>query len=88
MKSALRVSLAVVVLAPLDAGAQSDDLAYCNTLYDLAVRYCGKAIMGQTKPDAGMIVALDQCQAGNTAAGIATLEKKLRDCKVSLPPRR
>ena len=87
MKVAHRVSLAFVLLAPIDASAQGDDLAYCSTLYDLAVRYCGKAIMGQSKPDAAMIVALDQCKNGNAAAGIATLEQKLRDCKISLPPR-
>jgi len=34
-----------------------------------------------------MIVALEQCKHGQAAAGIATLEKRLRSADVSLPPR-
>ena len=87
MKFVLCLSFGFVLLAPIDAGAQSDDLAYCNTLYDLAVRYRGSAIMGQSKPDIGMIAALEQCKSGDSAAGIATLEQKLRNGKIDLPPR-
>jgi hypothetical protein len=32
-------------------------------------------------------IAIDQCNKGNTAAGIPVLEQKLRNAKVDLPPR-
>jgi hypothetical protein len=67
--------------------AQSSDLAYCTTLYDLAVRYRGRQINGESKPDPDMIVALEQCKHGNAVAGIATLEQRLRSAAVNLPPR-
>ncbi len=41
-------------------------------------------------PGAGTIdgtVAIEQCKAGNTAAGIPVLERKLREAKVDLPAR-
>ena len=67
--------------------AQSDDLAYCTKLYDLAVKFRGRPIMGDPKPDPAMIVALEQCKHGNTAAGIATLEQRLRSADITPPPR-
>jgi hypothetical protein len=79
--------LVLVLLLPAAAGAQGDDLAYCNKLYDLAVRYSGKAVMGDSKPTTEMIVAQDQCQHGKTADGIAYLEDKLRRTQVPLPAR-
>ena len=87
MKPLLRLSLVLALLAPIAAAAQSDDLAYCGRLYDLAVRYRGKAIMGESKPTPPMIVAQDQCKAGNTAAGISTLDRILRDGDITPPPR-
>jgi hypothetical protein len=78
------------VLAPLspDASiAQASDLAYCTQLYDLAVRFRGRQINGESKPDPDMIVALEQCKHGKAAAGIATLEQRLRSADVPLPPR-
>ena len=30
---------------------------------------------------------IEQCRAGNTAAGIPVLEKKLRDARIDLPSR-
>jgi len=68
--------------------AQTSDLAYCTQLYELAVRYRGRLINGESKPDPDMIVALEQCKHGQAAAGIATLEQKLRDGDINLPPRR
>ena len=67
--------------------AQGGDLAYCNTLYDMAVRYRGRQINGESKPDPDMIVALEQCKHGQAAAGIATLEQRLRSANMNLPPR-
>lgn len=91
MKLAARLMLGLVLLvpllAPLDAGAVMDDMTYCRELYDLAVKYRGGAIMGDTKPTIDELVALDLCKNGNTKEGIAMLENKLTGGKVSLPPR-
>ena len=91
MKCALRVLLASVLLAPAlvptRAGAAMDDLAYCTLLYEMAVKYRGRAIQGESKPDLDMVVALEECKHGQAAAGIATLEGKLRDGKINLPAR-
>jgi hypothetical protein len=67
--------------------AQTDDLAYCTTLYDLAVKYRGRQINGDSKPDPDMIVALEQCKRGNGPSGIATLERRLRSADITVPPR-
>jgi len=95
MKLAPRVLSGLVLLAAASAlvpplvlvQAASDDLTYCTTLYDMAVKYRGRAIQGESKPDLDMVVALEQCKHGNAAAGIATLEHKLRDGRISIPPR-
>jgi hypothetical protein len=89
MRRHLFLLAALVELSPGPGLAQSNDrdLAYCGTLYDLAVRYRGRQINGESKPDPDMIVALEQCKRGNTAAGIATLEQRLRSAAVTLPPR-
>ena len=87
MKFVLRTLLAFVVLAPIEVGAQSDDLAYCNKLFDMAVRYLGKAIQGDMRPTPPMVIAQEQCKAGNTAAGLGTLERILRNGDFTLPPR-
>ena len=87
MKLPLRVSLLLALLAPIEVGAQSDDLAYCNTLYTMSVRYLGKAIQGDMRPTPAMVIAQEQCKAGNTAAGIGTLERILRNGDITLPPR-
>lgn len=91
MKFAFRVPLVPVLLAaalaPRQAGAAMDDLAYCTLLYEMAVKYRGRAIQGESKPDPDMIVALEQCKHGDTKDGIATLEHKLRDGRINLPPR-
>jgi hypothetical protein len=88
MKRPLFLLAALVGLSPGPTSAQnSSDLAYCNKLYDLAVRFRGRQINGESKPDPDMIVALEQCKSGNTAAGIATLEQRLRSAAVTLPPR-
>jgi hypothetical protein len=87
MKLALKLSLASLFLAPIDVHAQADDLAYCTTLYELAVKYRGRQINGDAKPDPDMIVALEECKHGNSAAGIATLARKIRSADVTVPPR-
>lgn len=87
MKLALRLLLGCLLLAPIDLRAQADELAYCTTLYELAVKYRGRQINGDSKPDPDMIVALEQCKRGNSAAGIATLQGRLRSADITVPPR-
>ena len=87
MKPLLCLSLVLALLAPVAAVAQSGDLAYCNTLFDMAVRYRGKAIMGDMRPTPPMVIAQEQCKAGNTTAGIGTLDRILRDGDITPPPR-
>jgi len=87
MKPLLRLSFVLALLAPIAAAAQSSDVAYCNTLFDMAVRSRGKAIMGDMQPTPPMVVAREQCKAGNTTAGIGTLDRLLRDADITPPPR-
>jgi hypothetical protein len=87
MQFARSVCVVTFLLAPMAVGAQSDDLTYCNKLYDMAVRYRGKAIQGEMRPTADMIVAQEQCRAGRTTEGISTLDQLLRNSKINPPPR-
>ena len=75
----------VLVFSPLPAMA-ADDATYCATLSDLALRYL-RQNTPRNLPDAEVATAVDQCQKGNTAAGIPTLERKLRDGGFTLPQR-
>lgn len=79
--------LALALGAASAAQAQSDDRAYCENLYTTWDRYLGPR--GESRSGGGVdaIAAVDQCRRGNTAAGIAVLEKKLRDGLFSLPKR-
>ena len=71
-----------------EAAAQSDDAAYCKKLGDYASRYLGDAGgNGGTRPDFDIIDGVDKCNKGNTAAGIAILEKKIRSKGFTPPPR-
>jgi hypothetical protein len=77
-----------VALLACEAAAQGDDAAYCKKLGDYAVRYLGDAGgNGGTRPDFDIIDGIDKCNKGNTAAGIAILEKKIRG-KGFTPPAR
>jgi hypothetical protein len=79
--------LAGTVLAN-PAVAQSDDAAYCAQLGSLALRYTGSAGgNGGLRPDFSTTEAIDDCRKGNTAAGIAVLEKTLRNNGFTLPKR-
>ena len=71
-----------------EAMAQSDDAAYCKKLGDYATRYLGDpGGNGGTRPDFDIMEGIDKCNKGNTAAGIAILEKKIRG-KGFTPPAR
>ena len=87
MKRHLFLFAVLASFSPDASIAQASDLAYCTQLYDLAVRFRGRQINGESKPDPDMIVALEQCKHGKAAAGIATLEQRLRSADVPLPPR-
>jgi hypothetical protein len=71
-----------------EAVAQSDDAAYCKKLGEYATRYLGDpGGNGGTRPDFDIMEGIDKCNKGNTAAGIAILEKKIRS-KGFTPPAR
>jgi len=70
------------------AGAQSDESAYCKRLGDYATRYLGNAGGdGGTRPDFDILDGIAKCNKGDTAGGIAILEKKIRS-KGFTPPAR
>lgn len=85
-----RLTFLVLLSALLasEAMAQSDDAAYCKKLGDYATRYLGDpGGNGGTRPDFDIMEGIDKCNKGNTAAGIAILEKKIRS-KGFTPPAR
>jgi len=89
MKPINRLTAALIVLLPGGALAQMSDTDYCQALAQRYQAYLGNMTGGRTPvpgPVDGM-VAVEQCKAGNTAAGIPVLERKLRDAKIDLPPR-
>ena len=81
----------LVLLSALLAGeamAQSDDAAYCKKLGDYATRYLGDpGGNGGTRPDFDIMEGIGTCNQGDTAAGIAILEKEIRS-KGFTPPAR
>lgn len=78
----------VACLAGGPAQAQTSDAAYCSQLGDLARRYSGSAGgEGRLAPDLSTLGAIEDCNRGNYAAGIATLERKLRSQGFTLPKR-
>ena len=80
--------LAGLLLLPLPAVAADDDAAYCQKLAQLALRYTGGAgAEGRLSTDLATMGAIEDCRRGNTAAGIAALERKLRSGGFTLPPR-
>ena len=82
-------SLAVLLAASLPVSAMAQtDAAYCGSLIQLYHRYVVK--INSQSPNTGSLdgnVAVEQCRAGNTAAGIPVLERRLRNAGVSLPAR-
>ena len=70
------------------AAAQSDDASYCKKLGDYATRYLGDAGgNGGTRPDFDILEGVAKCNKGDTAGGIAILEKKIRSKGFTPPPR-
>lgn len=87
MLRTLSLILAGILLAR-PAIAQIDDAAYCAELGRLALRYTGSAGgEGRLSPDLTTLGAIADCNKGNTVAGIAVLERKLRSNGFTLPKR-
>lgn len=87
-RHALVAVLALLALPMSTTAARADDATYCAAMGDLAWRYiAASAIDGASKPDLETKTAIEQCDKGNYAAGIATLERKLRDNHITLPKR-
>jgi hypothetical protein len=81
MKFIAACLLTSVAFTTFAAFAQSSDAAYCQKLAKLY-----REVNTGTTSGAGA-EAINQCNQGNTAAGIPVLEKALTDAKVSLPAR-
>lgn len=67
--------------------------AYCSTLAQTYAEYVGTVppwmggnFSGGEGADLDARVAIAQCQDGNYAGGIPTLQQKLRDARVAVPP--
>lgn len=87
MPRLLKILLAGMALVG-PAVAQDDDAAYCRELANLAQRYTGGAGgEGRLSPELATLGAIEDCRKGNTAAGIAVLERKLRSSGFTLPKR-
>lgn len=88
LKTARWLPLLLATSLPSAALAQVDDAAYCGALIQKFQRYVIKT--GSQSPNTGSLdgnVAVEQCRAGNTAAGIPVLEKRLRGAGIELPAR-
>jgi hypothetical protein len=78
----------LLALLPLAVAAQGNDAAYCASLSVLADRYLVTRMgEGAEMPDRETKAAINDCDRGNTAAAIPTLERKLRDNGFTLPKR-
>ncbi len=77
---------AVLALLSFAALAQGNDAAYCSALSTLANRYLVSSTgEGDGAPDLETQAAINDCDKGNTAAGIPVLERKLRSNGFTLP---
>jgi hypothetical protein len=83
VKCILLSLIALALALPSSADAQGGDAAYCAQLSALYRRYVQNSPGRQY--DAEAAVAQDDCQKGNTAAGIPILEKKLIESGFTLP---
>ena len=88
-------SFTALLLGLLPTFVCAQDLAseqqYCAALLDKYLRYAGvteyPGTPGKLSNDNQAGIAQAMCQAGDTAGGIAILERKLRDAKLDPPPR-
>jgi predicted lipid-binding transport protein (Tim44 family) len=86
-----KIGFVVALAMPAMASAQGkmSDADYCKALGDKYKTYFSNMQSGRSPmPEpADVQVAMEQCKAGNTAAGIPVLEQRLKNGKVDLPPR-
>jgi hypothetical protein len=84
----LLLLVATSVLVPALAHAQEDDKSYCNKLGALATRYIRSAGGdGGSAPDLNVLGAVGDCNKGKADKAIPYLEKRLRDQRITVPPR-
>lgn len=81
------LGIVVALVAPFTASA-NDDAAYCRALVAKYESLVADSRGGRSRNQGGAdtSVALEQCKSGNPA-GIPVIEQKLRDSKITLPPR-
>ncbi len=86
--AALSITLLSTVVHAQDV---SSEQRYCVALLDRYLRYAGvteyPGTPGKLSNDNQAALAQARCQSGDTAVGIAILERKLRDAKLDPPPR-
>ncbi len=88
MHRRLTALAALLVLVSTAASAQKSDAEYCAELTALANKFVsGGGGDGKSFPDLFTQDAISDCQKGNYAKGIPVLEKRLRNSRVTLPPR-
>ena len=80
-----------LIVSPLFATAPAsattmNDAAYCQALIKKYFTFA-PAHRREMAGTVDVNVAIEQCKAGNTAAGIPVLERTLRDAKLDLPSR-
>ncbi len=79
--------VAVALLAPAAALAQSSDAAYCSALAAKYEKYLNQEVhRGRQPQSAEARSSFEQCKAGNPT-GIVGLEKALKNAGYDLPPR-
>ena len=82
------VGIIALLLPPVPTWAQANDTAYCVELGELVRWYVGSpGASGDTRPNFATLEAIDDCNKGNTAAGIGVLEQILRSNGFTLPRR-
>ena len=81
--------MSAALLVPAAAFAQMSDADYCGALTQAYQTYVSTIQRGHAPdpPPVDAQVAIEQCKAGNTAAGIPVLEQKLLNAKIELPKR-
>lgn len=81
------LALAAYGSVPAIAQDRARDAAYCERLYGLWSRHVAPMSTNARVNRVHQDKAVERCRTGDAAAGIAVLEKTLRDNRFTLPPR-
>jgi hypothetical protein len=81
------LALAAYSSVPAIAQDRARDVAYCERLYGLWSRHLAPFITNARVTRVHQDKAVERCRKGDATAGIAVLEKTLRDNHFTLPPR-